>query len=174
MLDRKFVREHPAECSYLVNRFMVEHLVRVNQAFDGDFDRAIVLGTIGQYNLRWFYDEIVLHSTESLEELIARGAHLSNMRPCNAMSVSSSTGIPRETVRRKISWLIDKQWVREEGRGKLYITAASRTHFKTLHSELIATFFETVGRLQRAEVRAGGRGHGAHSTLPKRIRSGAG
>ena len=35
MLDRDRLREHHFEVSYLLGRFMTEHLVRVNRAFDG-------------------------------------------------------------------------------------------------------------------------------------------
>ena len=171
MVDGKFLRAHPVECAYLMNRLLIEHLVVINKAFDGDFDRAIVLGTIGQYNLRWFYDEIAQHSTESLQELFARGAHLPHLRPCNAMSVSASTGIPRETVRRKVSWLIDKQWVREQGRGKLYVTSEPSRHFQGIQVHMLADFGETLGRLQRAQVRLGGVGHAATPVLSKRTRS---
>jgi hypothetical protein len=137
MLDREQLRQNHGEFSYLVGRFMVEHLVRVHQAFDGDVLAAIVLGTIGQHNVRLFYDEVASKSEETLAELVARGAHLPYLRPCNAMSVSASTGIPRETVRRKIRWLIERGWVEQAARDQLYITRAVAQHFEGFDVETV-------------------------------------
>jgi hypothetical protein len=142
MLDREQLRLNHGEYSYLVGRFMVEHLVRVHRAFDGDVLAAVVLGTIGQHNVRLFYDEVVSRSDETLAELVARGAHVPYLRPCNAMSVSASTGIPRETVRRKIRWLVERGWIEQVGRDKLYITRAVSQHFAAFDVETVERFCE--------------------------------
>jgi hypothetical protein len=120
-IDQKTLREHRAEFSYFLNRCITEHLVRLSRAFEGDLTAAVVLGTIGQYNVRRFHDEVVTKSGTTLLEALRSGAHREHLRPCNAMSVASSTGIPRETVRRKIAWLVARGWVRRAGRDQLYI-----------------------------------------------------
>jgi hypothetical protein len=156
-LDRDLIRTHHIDFSYLVGRFMVEHLARVHRAFDGDLLAALVLGTIGQHNMRLFYDEVVAKSTESIEELVARGAHVTYLRPCNAMSVSASTGIPRETVRRKIRLLAERGWVEQVGRDKLYITRAVARHFMDFDIETVERFCATADRIVlTAERRAAG------------------
>jgi hypothetical protein len=147
MLDREVLRQHHSEFSYLVGRFMVEHLVRVHRAFDGDVVAAIVLGTIGQHNVRLFYDEVVAKSDESLTELVARGAHVPYLRPCNAMSVAASTGIPRETVRRKIRWLIERGWIEQAGRDKLFLSRAVAQHFAAFDVETVENFASAWSRL---------------------------
>lgn len=140
LLDRDHLRRHHIEFSFLTGRFMVEHLVRVHQAFGGDLIAAIVLGTIGQYNVRRFFDEIAAKSDEPADALIARGEHLQYMRPCNAMSVSASTGIPRETVRRKIRWLVEQGWVQQVGRDKLFVTGEAARYFKEFDVETVDRF----------------------------------
>lgn len=157
-LDRDLIRTHHIDFSYLVGRFMVEHLARVHRAFDGDLLAALVLGTIGQHNMRLFYDEVVAKSTESIEELVARGAHVTYLRPCNAMSVSASTGIPRETVRRKIRWLVEKGWVQQVARDKLFVTGEASRHFKEFDVETVDRFhaasMQLVMTLQKRVTRA--------------------
>jgi hypothetical protein len=159
MLDRDHLRRHHIEFSCLTGRFMVDHLVRVHQAFGGDLIAAIVLGTIGQYNVRRFLEEVAAKSEESADELIARGEHLQYVRPCNAMSVSASTGIPRETVRRKIRWLVEKGWVQQVGRDKLFVTGEASRHFKEFD-------VETVDRFHAASMQV-------VMTLQKRMAKGA-
>lgn len=153
MPDREFLREHQTEYTYLVGRFMVEHLVRVHRAFEGDIAAAVVLGTIAHYNYRRFYEEVVQHSREPMRDLCARGEHLPLMRPCNAMSVSESTGIPRETVRRKIKWLIARGWVRQEGRDRLCVGPTVGTEFAQFDAEMLEHFNHLLGMLQRARRR---------------------
>lgn len=147
MLDRQRLREHHTEVSYLLGRFMTEHLVRVNQAFGGDLTAAVVLGVIAHYNLRRFYDEVAARSDEGLHALITKGAHTDFLRPCNAMSVSASTGIPRETVRRKIAWLMEKGWIQKAGRDKLLVTSQARHDFADFDLEALERFYDTASRI---------------------------
>lgn len=182
MLDRDFVARHRLDFSYLVGRFMVEHLARVHRAFEGDLSLALILGTIGQYNARRFFEEVAARSGESAHDLIARGEHLPHLRPCNAMSVSASTGIPRETVRRKIRWLVDRGFVEQRARDKLYITRNASKHFAEFDLETMERFrtlimeVETLALRRRARETASPRagaadtartkpaGHGARAT----------
>ncbi|MCU0760094.1 MAG: hypothetical protein MUF07_12985 [Steroidobacteraceae bacterium] len=162
MLDRERIRPHHVELSYLCGRFMVEHLIRVHAVFGGDILAAVVLGTIAQHNARRFYDEVVAKSDEAMDALIARGEHLPHLRPCNAMSVSMATGIPRETVRRKIRWLVQRGWVQQVGRDKLFVTRNVSADFadfdlETLdrvHSMTVAMFTTLHKRLGALPVAA--------------------
>lgn len=147
MLDRQRLRENHTEVSYLLGRFMTEHLVRVNQAFGGDLAAAVVLGVIAHYNLRRFYDEVAARSDESLHALVTKGAHKDFLRPCNAMSVSASTGIPRETVRRKIAWLVEKGWIQKIGRDKLLVTSKTRQDFADFDLEALERFYDAANRI---------------------------
>lgn len=147
MVDRQRLREHHIEVAYLLGRFMTEHLVRVNQAFGGDLTAAVVLGVIGQYNVRRFYDEVAARSEEGMQALVTKGAHKDLLRPCNAMSVSASTGIPRETVRRKIAWLVEKGWIQKAGRDKLLVTSKARQDFAEFDLEALERFYDAASRI---------------------------
>jgi DNA-binding GntR family transcriptional regulator len=51
------------------------------------------------------------------------------MECCNAYSLSLSSGIPRETIRRKIDALVDRGWVEKVPGKGLRITPACADHF---------------------------------------------
>ena len=147
MLNKNRLRQHHFEVTYVLGRFFTEHLIRVYKAFDGDLTAAIVLGTIGQYNYRRYYDEIGKDAPEGFQHLAARGAHLEHARPCNAMSVSQSTGIPRETVRRKIRELIARGWLRREGPDELFVTREPSRHFAEFDLETLDHFYDAARRI---------------------------
>lgn len=140
MLDPGFVRAHRRELSYLTGRFLTEHLVRVHAAFEGDLTAALVLGTIGQHYIQRFYEEHARNSAVGLDRLVDSGEHLSRVRACNALSVSAATGIPRETVRRKVRWLVSKGWVAVGTRGQLTLVPGMSSSFEAFDLETIARF----------------------------------
>ena len=147
MLHKDRLRKRHFEVTYVLGRFFTEHLIRVYKAFDGDLTAAIVLGTIGQYNYRRYYDEIGKDAPEGWHSLIARGAHLEYARPCNAMSVSQSTGIPRETVRRKIRQLIARGWLRRDGPDELFVTSEPSRHFAEFDLDTLESFYDAAQKI---------------------------
>ena len=80
------------------------------------------------------------------------------LRPCNAFSISSSTGIPRETVRRKVARLAELGWIVRDSRGGLTITAkAAAECLQPFDRENLADFLNTAERLRTlltAEIKA--------------------
>ena len=123
---------------------MTDHLIRVYKAFDGDITAAIVLGAIGQYNYQRYYAEVGEKSPEGFQQLVANGEHLAHYRHCNAMSISKSTGIPRETVRRKIRALIKRGWLKQIGPDKLVVTELPRKHFTEFDLDTLERFHTTA------------------------------
>lgn len=109
-----------------MGEFFLSYLKRLRQAFNDDITTAIVLGEIGHHNAAGYYcPRKGLRRDMSSEERIA------SMPCCNAHSLSESTGIPRETVRRKIDALVSRGWIEKvEGRG-MRITPACVEHFAT-------------------------------------------
>lgn len=149
MLETSALRESHFEVTYLLGSFMTEHLVRLYEAFDGDLTAAIVLGTIGQHNYRRYYEQAGASAAKGFSSIVENGEHVAHARPCNTLSVSQSTGIPRETVRRKIRKLVDKGWVRRVGPDKLVITRLPGQHFVAFDRETMAHFASTTNRICR-------------------------
>lgn len=90
--------------SVLMLRFMTSRLRAMYQAYDGDLTLCLVLGEIASRNTERFYDE------RRGYQMVHPGTPR-QLLPCNALSISDVTGIPRETVRRKLAKLVDLGWI---------------------------------------------------------------
>lgn len=89
--------------SIITLRFMTSRLRAMYQAYDGDLTLCLVLGEIAIRNTENFYPERNQRNRFNSYER--------KKLPCNALSISDVTGIPRETVRRKLAKLVDLGWV---------------------------------------------------------------
>ena len=72
-------------------------------------------------------NEIAQHNLEPLAQSGGSGfpcdaEQMKQMRGCNAFSLSQATGVPRETVRRKIKQLVKLGWIEQHNRHGLFIT----------------------------------------------------
>lgn len=137
-------RERNLELSFLVGRFVTDHLIRVHQKFEGDLVAALVLATVANRNMQRYYEDVAHTSAEGLDQLVEAGDHLAHLRHCNAYSVASATGIPRETVRRKVRWLEGKGWLTVGARGELSIKPGIAKQFAQFDAETVDRFFEAA------------------------------
>lgn len=98
-------------------------LTRLRAAFDGDLDLLLILAAIGDRTRpeNWAPE---LRTYRQLTNAPGE-AHL--QYPINIQSVADFTGIPRETVRRKVAVLRKKGWLERGADGRLAVsrTAAS-------------------------------------------------
>lgn len=114
--------------SMLKTRFTLPHLIGLYQSFGGDLALPIVLGEIAVRNLQAVYQ---MRAEEPYGVLDPRTDHVirqqrytsAHLRPANVHSVAQATGIPRETVRRKIEKLIAHGWIERDARGHLFLTS---------------------------------------------------
>ena len=107
--------------------FHLRHLSRLYREFDGDLVMPIILGEIGHYNvMRFFSSDGYVKNPQEIPADVTSDPLL---QPCNAFSISEATGIPRETVRRKVEKLIAMGWLRRDSRGHLFITEKPARHF---------------------------------------------
>jgi predicted transcriptional regulator len=86
---------------YTYNQFLSEHLADLSREFDGDLQQVLILCVISQV----FISE-----------------HMKSSKPgeCQHVGITASRlsdvcGIPRETVRRKLKRLEQKNWIRSNG-----------------------------------------------------------
>ncbi len=134
---------------FLINEFIVWHLSRLRARFDGDLDCALILGEIGHFNV-----QKILSRTRTPDAAIHEALHQARglkhysevpdvdelLKPCNALSISASTGIPRETVRRKIQWLEKQGWIEKNSKGQLSITPVPVEAFREFNQEMLDEF----------------------------------
>jgi hypothetical protein len=88
--------------------FILEYLIVARRTFDGDLDALIILGVVGQR----------AHRSRMLgSQSGASGPDLQT----NASSISETTGIPRQTVRRKLADMEAKGWIAVDKAGRVSI-----------------------------------------------------
>jgi len=115
------LEQHAYQVAHLISSFTVPLLRDLYSRFDGDMVEIIVLGEIALRNVSQFFNKSagVVHE-HWLDDEEQRNKL---MRPCNALSISDATGIPRETVRRKVKQLIDKGWLSRDANHCLILKA---------------------------------------------------
>jgi len=99
---------------------LTQFLIDCRKHFDGDLDLFLVLCVIGD---RTFSAQ---HAPPDMDFGTWKSASVSHVRSIeiNVQSLSDYSGIPRETVRRKLNILLEKGWVERDERG--FITATDK------------------------------------------------
>lgn len=152
--------EHWQDCQpylvYLANNFMLWHLRRVRERFAGDIESAIILGEIAHFNVQNFFLQYPQPCTAFKQVLFeAKISPFYDKSPelgcfvkkCNALSISDATGIPRETVRRKIKWLEQQGWIVRDSQGYLSVSTTTSDAFKQFNLEMLQEFLSTAEQL---------------------------
>lgn len=144
------VAEIPREqrvAALLLSRYNLRYLVRLYAAFEGDLLLPIVLGEVALYNASGLLPD----DPAALAASFCDDPDHIPLHPCNAFSISSSTGIPRETVRRKVSHLIQHGWIDRDTRGGLSITPkAMALCLNPFHDDNQSDFLSTADRVRAA------------------------
>lgn len=97
-------------------------LITLRRQFGGDLDRMLVLAVIGARNLAWgriaglSYGQFTALEWQELQAA-----------PINVQSIADYSGIPRETVRRKLQELQRAGWVTKREDGCFIATAQAAT-----------------------------------------------
>jgi DNA-binding MarR family transcriptional regulator len=103
-------------------------LIECRRHFDGDLDLFLVLAVIGD---RSFAAKNVPQDL-TYEQFDASGTEFVEVERINLQSISDFSGIPRETVRRKVSQLLEKGWIERRASGSFAATSKARTDLAPL------------------------------------------
>lgn len=87
---------------YRLVEFLAEHLADVSRTFNGDMHAPVILANIGQVSL-----QAAAAARESGGDLVATPQERRDMTACRLADV---TGIPRETIRRKLVAMAKRGW----------------------------------------------------------------
>lgn len=93
-------------------------LIRLREAFDGDLELLLILAVIGDRTRPATWSGRL----DSLQELTSAPGEERLQVPINLHSVAQYSGIPRETVRRKVAILQRKGWVVRHPDGRLSVS----------------------------------------------------
>lgn len=123
------------------------HLIECRRACDGDLDLFLVLTIIGE---RTFSSQSVPDAMSHTEFL--KGT-VDSVEPLaiNLQSIADYSGIPRETVRRKIEQLIARGWVRRDA--LRFVTATDQANGEL--RELTASTLQYLRDMQAALAECG-------------------
>lgn len=138
----------------LLARHEIRSLRRWFEDFDRDILLPILLGEIALHNIGALQNGVArragTRTGKALPERPADEAVAGDLKPCNAYSIAAATGLPRETVRRKIVRLIELGWIHRRENGHLFITDAALEQFGTmLSSRALAELLETADHARR-------------------------
>jgi hypothetical protein len=125
-----------------VNMFIVRHLVRLYAAFDGDLLEAVVLGEVAHHNLSGYLTQ-ARAARQANAPARASVPKRSDYLPTNAFSIAQATGIPRQTVRRKVQALVARGWLLQERDG-LIVSPQPFDHFREFNTALAADAVSTL------------------------------
>lgn len=146
-IDRAAFEVHRGALNLTLNRFFIDYLLRVHRAFDGDIEEAILLGVVAHHNfMPWVVEAD--GDARRLEALLSQSGRELERLPINAYSIAIATGIPRETVRRKLARLVGKGWLEVKGRSEYFVTAAPEVDFASFTFELLHLFLGTADQLR--------------------------
>lgn len=115
--DTRFGRIH-AQHSGALTRYLVE----CRRACDGDLDLFLIMAIVGERTFN------AIHAPESMShsDFVSGTVGQIEPLPINLQSIADFSGIPRETVRRKLALLIARGWVVRGQHG--YVTATDEAN----------------------------------------------
>jgi hypothetical protein len=116
---------------------------RTRAMFDGDIDCALILGEIAHYNRQ------IQFARSHAERVKADEAQDPPLSPANIRGISRATGIPRETVRRKVQRLAQQGWLRVGPEWQLFAMPPQSPEFER---ETLIRFLE-VSAAVRASLK---------------------
>lgn len=120
---------------------LTRFLIECRRHFDGDLDMFLVLAVIGDRS----FAASKAAADLTYDDLLDVNRKPTEPEALNVLSISQFSGIPRETVRRKVNQLMDKGWVERDGQG---FVRATRKAAHDLHP-LTETSFEYLLRMAR-------------------------
>jgi biotin operon repressor len=143
IVDLESYDQHEKLIAVIMARFFLRYLNLLYREFKGDLVLPIVLGEIAHHNIFRLYS-LKHDSMEVNEQAPNDPERMKHLEPTNAFSISQATGIPRETVRRKIEKLQQKGWAVKNDRGQVRISEKVSDHFtKDLNKKILAELLKT-------------------------------
>ena len=128
----------------LLARYQIRSLRRLFEEFERDILLPLLLGEIALHNIG------ALENSGEANVSIDGDRFAAVMRPCNAYSIAAATGLPRETVRRKIVRLVELGWITRRGNGHLFLTQRAIEHFGgLLGSRDLPELLDTADRIRK-------------------------
>jgi hypothetical protein len=111
-IDEHWVRARLNRLWPVHNASLAELLIVLRRQFDGDLDAMLILLLVGLGARPDNWPGVLMHGQEQVRP--GRGI--------NTQSLADISGIPRESVRRKLLFLEEKGWISRNDRGRWHVT----------------------------------------------------
>ena len=133
--------------AFIVNRHLIEHMRRIAMALDMDFELAYLYGVLAHLNVAPLI--VPGEAPRNLLDEITRGAH-PDLVAQRLTDVAQVSGLPRETVRRKLEQLQTRGKAERTPEGLWKITFSGvDAHTRHFTKETIQRFLKTASELQQ-------------------------
>jgi CRP-like cAMP-binding protein len=140
--------------AFILNRHIVDHMLRSARTLtEGDYERLVIWAVLAHQNVAHLMPPGSLPSALLNEHGRVPDAE-SRMRPLRLRDVAAITGIPRETVRRKLEKLAEQRWVRREGEGWLVSAERVDPDLREFSRESVCRFMAVADEMKAALVNA--------------------
>jgi hypothetical protein len=116
-LTRNTLLRHFGDLWPIHHREFTALIIVCRKHFDGDMDEMLVLSVIGERML-----PPQRSAGLTYQEFMDGRRNDAKKGRINTQSISDSTGIPRETVRRKVAQLVSRGWVTRNEDGSFEVT----------------------------------------------------
>ncbi len=144
--------------AFVMNRHLIHHMLRSSRTLGIDYETLIVWGVLAHQNVAHLMPPARTTTSATSHENNA-SEHARELRPVRVRDLHQITGIPRETIRRKLEtlatrgfvrrhekagWIVDKQSIEPDLRE---FTRESVRQFLTCANQIHALLDETIDRL---------------------------
>ncbi|MFZ6799633.1 DeoR family transcriptional regulator [Undibacterium sp. Di24W] len=131
--------------SFTVNRFILEHMCRITRELDMDLESVHIWGILANLN--------VLHLMAPGKNFDFRDTteanHAYEFRPVRLSDMAQITGIPRETIRRKLNQLEESGKVERTADGLWTIKATGvDEHVKAFTKETVIRYLRVAKEIE--------------------------
>lgn len=132
--------------SVYATRFTTNTMRRAYHLFDGDLTGFLVFAEIAQHNMSRALRALEFRGEPDSARwrTLMRALPGQEVAPCNALSISAATGIPRETVRRKVRELQERGWLVRAGARSLTLAPRAIEQLGASEREILEDFRETA------------------------------
>ncbi|MFP1632877.1 hypothetical protein ACLB6G_14180 [Zhengella sp. ZM62] len=146
-----FVRKHFGIVWPVHLAAFIRLLTQLRARFDGDLDLLLVLAVIGDRTRpeNWS-PELLTH-----RQMTHPGDDEHLQQPINIQSIADYSGIPRETVRRKVAVLQEKGWIIRDADGRLSVSRTAASDLEDSTGDSIAYLAAMLAAFDRARAPRG-------------------
>lgn len=131
--------------AFIVNRHLVEHMRRMALELDMDFESAYIYGTLAHMNIA----PLLSPGAQPHEYLNRDGRSQISKIPVRLADIAQVTGLPRETVRRKLENLVRKSKVERTSEGLwCYADAGIDEQTISFTKQTIKRFLKTADEIR--------------------------